>query len=128
MDEPLVEVEEKLPEIRDSKTGRFVKGNDAHARLYIKKKAERAAPILAAITDEFDPDEIGVMLRRAWNTALAAEDWRGQLEVLRFVASYAIGKPITRAIGANVTRDDFLSFFRPKQDDDDEEVIDVESS
>lgn len=119
--------EPELP-IRNEKTGRFVPGNKAHNKYVIERKKEKAAPILAAITEEFTSDEIRIMVRRAYATALEKEDWKGQLEVLRFVAAYAIGKPIARTASINFDKNSFLELFRPRdEEDDDEGVIDVES-
>lgn len=116
-----------VPEIRDSKTGRFLPGNKAHDKYVIERKKERAAPILAAITEEFSPDEIRLMMRRAWDVAETAEDAKSMLEILKFIAFYAIGKPVTRSISAQFGKADLLDLFGRRSEDEDEEAIDVES-
>ena len=114
--------------IRDNK-GRFVPGNKAHSTYVIERKKDKAAPILAAITEEFTPEEIRVLLRRGVKMAQMADDnGKVLLEYIRFIAAYAIGKPITRAIGAQVSTEDFLNWFKPRDEDDEDDgnTIDAE--
>jgi hypothetical protein len=114
-------------EVRDSKTGRFLPGNNAHNRYVVERKKERAAPILAAITEEFSHDEIRLMMRRAWEVAETAEDAKSMLEIIRFIAAYAIGKPVTRSIGVQFGKSDLLDLFgRRDEGGDDDDTIDIE--
>jgi hypothetical protein len=112
----------KLPEVRDPKTGKFVKGNKAHDKYVIERKKEKAAPILAAITEEFTPEEIRLLLRRGVKAAQTFDDGGKQLlDYIRFIAAYAIGKPIGRAINVSATKEDFLDFFRRSTNEENDE-------
>lgn len=99
---------------REEKTGRFAKGNTLRPVGPTGGGRPRkldAIEVLEAITAEFSLDEIRVMLRKAYSTALKVEDWKGQLEVLRFVYAYAVGKPVQRSISATIEREDFIKLF-----------------
>lgn len=123
----VTQTSEEAP-IRDNK-GRFVPGNKAHSTYVIERKKDKAAPILAAITEEFAPEEIRVLLRRGVKMAQMADDnGKVLLEYIRFIAAYAIGKPITRAIGAQVSTEDFLNWFKPRESDDDHADIELEAN
>lgn len=128
LSEPTTPTTSLSEDIRDAKTGRFVKGNKAHDKYKIERKKEKAAPILAAITEEFSPDEIRLMMRRAWDVAEDEGDAKALLEILKFIAAYAIGKPVTRSISAQFGKDDLLDLFgrRSEESDDDGNTIDAE--
>lgn len=106
--------------------GRFAKGNKIrpHNPGGGRPKKIDSTPILMAIADEFDPAEVRAMLRQAWAVAVKNDEWKGMLEVIRFVASYAIGKPVQRSIKAEMNMDDFINLF--KGSDDGEAVIDLD--
>jgi hypothetical protein len=74
---------------------------------------EEKAPYLKAITETFTAEDLSQMLIDAWNTADKAEDWRGKLELIRFVASYAVGKPVQRTLSATINPEDLLRIFAP---------------
>ncbi len=119
---PIVHVES-----RDPITGKFAKGHTLRKKgdpsLRIKKKLDSKA-ILEAIHDVFTPDEIADILREARQLATAQGEWKGLLEIARFVAAYAIGKPVQRSIKATIEPEDFIALF--KGGSDDEEVVENE--
>ena len=61
------------------------------------------------------------MLRKAHGIAVANNDWKGVLEVARFVAAYAIGKPVQRSIKATIEPEEFAKLFRESGEIESEE-------
>lgn len=49
-----------------------------------------------------------------------------QLETLRFIASYAIGKPVQRSVTAQMDVEQFIRAFSPPKEEEEEESIDGE--
>lgn len=100
---------------RDPVTGKFLKGNKLRPPGPLgghpPKKLD-SRPILEAIHNEFTVEEIRLMLREAYNTAVKMEDWKGQMAVVQFVAYYAIGKPVQRSIKATIEPEDFARIFK----------------
>jgi hypothetical protein len=52
------------------------------------------------------------MIRETYNQAKDKEDWRGMLEVIRLVMAYAVGKPVSKVITAQVDADEIRDIFR----------------
>ena len=110
-------VEQSAPLVktgRDGK-GRFADGNKLRPPGSTNGGRPRkldSRPILEAIHDTFDPAEIGRMLMQARDIAIKNEEWKGLLEIARFVASYAIGKPVQRSVNATISAEDFANIFK----------------
>jgi hypothetical protein len=107
--------------------GRFLKGN----KIAPKSRPGRPSrgdimPVLTAIIEEFPPEEIGDMIRHGYETAVKDADVKMQLEFIRFVTSYAIGKPIQRSIKAQIDPEEFKRMFQPDSAEEDDDVIDGE--
>lgn len=102
---------DKLPPQRDER-GHFLPG---HKLRPIGKPGpmtkEEKAPYLKAITETFSADDLSRMLLQSWAMAVKMEDWRGMLELIRFVAAYQVGKPISRNINAQINPEDILKIF-----------------
>lgn len=106
---------------RDEK-GKFAKGNRFRppgptAGAGRPRKLD-AIEVLESIVNTFTPDEVSDMLILARNIAVKNEDWKGVLEVARFVAAYAIGKPVTRAITVGGDLEDFRKLFQPRGEEE----------
>lgn len=106
-------------------SGRFVKGNKIPVPRRGRPARGDIMPVLIAVTEEFSVDELRVMLRDTWQTAVEKEDWKGMYTVLNFVVSYAIGKPVQRSLTAQIDPEKLKELFAP-QEDADEEVVDIE--
>jgi hypothetical protein len=110
--------------------GKFVKGNKIRPANYNGGRPRKldSRPILEAIHDEFTVEEIRAMLRKAYATAVQMEDWKGQMAVVQFVAYYAIGKPVSRSIKANIEVEDFIKLFKEGGDGVSDEAIQYDES
>jgi hypothetical protein len=121
------------PDKRDPATGRFVKGNPIRPINPSGGRPKKldSKKMLEAIHDEFQPHEIGAMLRQAHQIAVKNDDWKGVLEVARLIAAYAIGKPVQRSIKATIEPEDFAKFFKgespPEEIEGDYEVDDEQA-
>lgn len=114
---------------RDGK-GRFAKGNSFRPPEFHGGGRPRkldAKEVLEAITNEFTPVEIGTMVRRAYDIAVDTDDAKMVLEVARFIAAYAIGKPVQRSITATIEKDQFIALFtNGAAGPDEEDAVDIE--
>lgn len=116
-----------VPKQRDrDEKGRLVKGTSIRPFNPGRTKAAENVPILRAITEEFSIDEIQLMLRKTWLTAVQEDDWKGMLEVLRFVAAYAIGKPVQRNLNATIDVEKIRDLFMPQGVEDVYEAEEIE--
>lgn len=75
------------------------------------KKSADSMLMLRAITEAYTAAEIKVILREAMEIAQARRSWEGIVSIIRLMADYGIGKPVQRAIHANMSAADFAASF-----------------
>jgi hypothetical protein len=125
-----------LPEKKDrDEHGRFVKGNQIENPNRGRPSRRDNVQFLIAVTENaYTPDELTLMLQDTWNMAVKNDNEKIMLEVLRFILAYAVGKPVSKSITAQVDPDEIRGYLRGLAkdnsggDDDNDDVIEVQAN
>lgn len=106
--------------------GKFYKGNALKPVNPGRPKRINVQEMLEAIAEDFPPERVISIVNKALEIAIKQQDWKGVHAVALLVLHYQIGKPVQRAITAQIDPDKFRELFQPDSPKEDEgEVIDV---